>query len=136
MSRYKRKTKVASKTKRNIESRRNALTNEYSTMVPLFRVNKIKKKNCATHKMTKTLGLASFSFVLLNLPYSIMWFVYFSAIEFYEIEKTTADYLFACVQLTEIVYILNYSINFYLYCLSSTLFRKQLFSSNNNLVVI
>ena len=58
--------------------------------------------------------------------YIFIRFIYFTAIEYYEIEKTTADNLFAFVQLTEIVYILNYSINFYLYCLSGTLFRKQL----------
>ena len=48
--------------------------------------------------------------------------------EFYEIEKSTENNFFASVQLTEIFYILNYGINFYLYCLSGTLFRKQLSS--------
>jgi hypothetical protein len=48
--------------------RRNALKN----------LNKIKiiKDTNTTSKMNKTLALASFSFVILNLPYVIMWYIY------------------------------------------------------------
>jgi hypothetical protein len=53
-------------------------------------------------------------------------FIYFTYSAFNEIDINTENYLFACVQITEIFYILNYSINFYLYCLSGTLFRKQM----------
>ncbi len=57
--------------------------------------------------------------------------IYFTSTELnQQSENSTKDVFFAIVQLTEIFYILNYTINFYLYCLSGTLFRKKFLRSN------
>ena len=65
----------------------------------------------------------------------ILRLIYFTTAELHETENSTENNFFAYVQLAEIFYILSYSINFYLYCLSSTLFRKQLFNKINLVVV-
>lgn len=41
------------------------------------------------------------------------------------------SYLFSFVQIAEIFYILNYSMNFYSYSLSGSLFRSQLMTKYN-----
>ncbi len=50
-------------------TRRNALKNLVDIKAS---IKQIKDKKL-TKKMSKTLALASFSFVVLNLPYAIMW---------------------------------------------------------------
>jgi hypothetical protein len=68
VSSKKKSTQSKKHTKSN-NSRRNALKKSIHYRIKNNKIN-------LTHKMTKTLGLASFSFVLLNLPYSIMWYIY------------------------------------------------------------
>jgi len=62
----KKKSTQTKKHNKSNNSRRNALKKSIHYRIKNNKIN-------LTHKMTKTLGLASFSFVLLNLPYSIMW---------------------------------------------------------------
>ena len=66
--------------------------------------------------------------LLINLFFLLLIYrlIYFTASEFYEIEKSTENIFLASVQLTEIFYIFNFSNTFYLYCLTGTLFRRQL----------
>jgi hypothetical protein len=40
-------------------------------------------------------------------------------------DKITKNYLFAYIQIAEIFYVLSFSINFFLYSLSGSLFREQ-----------
>ncbi len=54
---------------KKIKLRRNAIKN----LVDIKACSKIIQNKHSTRKMTKTLALASFSFVILNLPYVIMW---------------------------------------------------------------
>ena len=54
---------------KKIKLRRNAIKN----LVDIKACSKIIQNKHSTKKMNKTLALASFSFVILNLPYVIMW---------------------------------------------------------------
>ena len=72
-------------------------------------------------KLTKMLLLTSFSYAFFNLPHLIVWFMYFR-----ENNALTRNHLFAGLQITEIFYMANYGLHFYIYCMTGTLFRSQL----------
>lgn len=78
-------------------------------------------------KLTRMLILISFSYAFLNLPHLITWSLYFG-----EIDAIKRNHLFTVLQITEIFYMTNYGIHFYLYCLSGTKFRTQLKYSHKN----
>ena len=92
-------------------------------------INKEKK----THVM---LLVMSFSFVILDLPYFVSWLLLFyyntyfdmadEAIEHRMSFSATQCFLVAVINLTEIFYLMNYSIHFYIYCISSKTFRTRL----------
>lgn len=85
------------------------------------------RKSSSKHS-TKILLLISFVFVCLNLPYLVTWFVFYYQIESNKFDHLFAsnDYLFAAVQITEIIHLINYAILFYVYCASGAKFRNQL----------
>jgi hypothetical protein len=91
------------------------------------------------------LMLMSFSYALLNLPYCISWLFFFYDIIFVsdihpsttqsrtEVDPVSSlnnslwkNYIFGSKNLAEIFYVLNYGINFFVYCASGEMFRKQL----------
>ena len=80
------------------------------------------KKYKETKKMTRTLLIVSFSYVLLNLPYLIVWFIYY-------ILNDDSDYLYILFKLTEIIFLCNFGIKFFLYCVSGSVFRQRLSTS-------
>lgn len=83
-----------------------------------------KQKN--VNKLAKILVWISISFAILNLPYFIAWCLFYYQVAFKK--KNDFDYvnsLYGAVQITEIFFILNYSIQFYINCLTSIKFRKQ-----------
>jgi hypothetical protein len=88
--------------------------------------NKNIKKSQDINKMSKILLLISFTYAFLNLPYFIMWCLFFKEVAFNQNSLIEKNNLFAGVQITEIFFILNYSIHFYINYLSSSRFRRQL----------
>lgn len=87
-------------------------------------------------KITLILLLISFSLVILNLPYLISWFVYFCNVAFGSLESNQEHFLFACLQISEIFYVLNYGIKFYIYCTTSSLFNNQLKSAGTIKIIL
>lgn len=78
-------------------------------------------------RATLILVLISACFVVLNLPYVLTWANFF--IPFKQNLLTTQEAIYqryAWVTLTEIFHIANFSINLFLYCLASKLFRNSL----------
>ncbi len=118
------RTKFKKSSRKRISSRRTTTT--------IFNQDQNNnKKNVVfqnkTKKMTRLLILISILYVLLNLPYLISWLMFYMEIsegDSNSIERR--NFKFALVQLTEILNVSTYSINFFFYCLSGTLFRHQL----------
>jgi hypothetical protein len=118
------RTKFKKSSRKRISSRRTTTT--------IFNQDQNNnKKNVVfqtkTQKMTRLLILISILYVLLNLPYLISWLIFYMEIsegDSNSIERR--NFKFALVQLTEILNVSTYSINFFFYCLSGTLFRHQL----------
>ncbi len=80
------------------------------------------KKHTDTTRMTRTLLVISFSYVFLNLPYLIVWSIYY-------IVNDEGDFLYILFKLTEIIFLCNYGIKFFLYCVSGSVFRQRLSTS-------
>ena len=68
-------------------------------------------------------------FIILIKTLKLNRFIYFSNTNIGDEYSNT--YLFSFVQIAEIFYILNYSMNFYSYSLSGSLFRSQLMTKYN-----
>ncbi|CAF0821833.1 unnamed protein product [Didymodactylos carnosus] len=76
-------------------------------------------KGGTQRKITLTLLLVSWSFLLLNTPYCILWLLNY-------IHKFENENLKTLKELTELLMLTNFCINFILYCLSGKLFRAHL----------
>lgn len=81
-------------------------------------------------KITRMLMFISFSYAAFNLPYLVIWLVYYFKITFDFIDPTLRNQLFALTRSAETLQILNYALHFYVYCLSGSMFRKQLQTSS------
>lgn len=90
-------------------------------------INKVSKKSNSSQNLTRLLIFISFSYVLFNLPYLICWFIFYY-IKNFRVNRTDSqeNHIFLVLKITEILYLLNYSINFYIYCASGSVFRQQL----------
>lgn len=77
-------------------------------------------------KITKMLVLVSFSYAFLNLPYLIIWSMFFIQSALKHNNETARTYLFSMLQISEIFYILNYGVYFYINYASSSMFRDQI----------
>jgi hypothetical protein len=95
-----------------------------------YNLNRRSKKNENSYKLANILILTSFSYAFFNLPYLITWFLFFYEIALNENNLIIKNYLFGTVQYAEIFYLLNYGAKFYIYCLSGSLFRRQLNSTS------
>lgn len=93
--------------------------------------NKILIKADNSKRLKNILILISFSYAILNFPYLITWSVFFFEITFNKLTTSSENYLFGAVQLSEIFYIFNYGLKFYIYCASGSMFRNQLKNSSN-----
>lgn len=90
-----------------------------------FSCKKMTNQSKNLNKITKTLLFISFSYAFLNLPYFVSWSVFFYETTFmFEIEPETKNYLFTALQISEILYMINYGIGFYINCLSGSIFRN------------
>ncbi len=77
-------------------------------------------------KITISLMSISFSYVILNIPYLISCFFYFYEIAFQKMDASSKNYLFSAFKLSEIFYIFNFSIKFYIYVFATgSAFRNQ-----------
>ena len=94
--------------------------------------NKIHIKE-NSKKLANILFLISFSYAFLNLPYLFSWYFFYYQVQFNIIDESDKNYLFGVVQITEILYILNYGLKFYIYCASGSIFRSQLRYSSINI---
>ena len=84
-----------------------------------------KKFNRSTKKLlTMMLLTISFSFIALNIPHFIVWFIYFYKSAFQLFDPISIETLFGILQITEIFFLLNYSIKFLL-CLTFSIFRNE-----------
>ena len=89
-----------------------------------------------SNKITWTLLSMSSLFVILELPYFIAWFCFF-CFNIYSpnesenakssiVYSITKNHLIGFINLTELTYLLNFSIHFYIYCVSGKLFCNRL----------
>jgi len=79
------------------------------------------------NKISRILMLISFMYAILNLPYLISWSVYFYETTFQiESKVESSNYLFSALQITEVFYMLNYGLMFYVNFMSGSLFRNQI----------
>ncbi len=70
--------------------------------------------------------IISFSFVITNMPYFIGWTVFFYKIAFENMNSTSQNYLFSILQLTEVFYVINYGLKFFIFCANGSMFRNKL----------
>lgn len=122
----------------NKAARRDALsTSKFDfRLKPLYlSTSQITMKTKSNSLITKMLIIISFSYALLNLPYFITWCLFYKEIksEFPDPNSLSVqNYLFASVQISEILYMLNYGLHFYFYCISGSRFINQLKHSSKN----
>jgi hypothetical protein len=83
-------------------------------------------------RATIILIVISAFFVILNLPYIAAWFSWFIPYKLKTLANEEDIYFrYSIIKLVEILHILNFSINLFLYCMASKLFRSELFSRLN-----
>ena len=72
--------------------------------------------------------LISFTYACLNLPYFILWLIYYHdemLNKEYTSNSSSNSHLRKALQIAESFYLLNFVLNFYIYALSGSLFRGQ-----------
>jgi hypothetical protein len=90
-------------------------------------ISRISHKANNQKKLTKIFTLFSFSFAILNLPYFIMWIMFYYELHFSnETAEMYLNFINLLVKLTELFYIVNYGIHFWIYTATSSIFRQQL----------
>ena len=88
---------------------------------------KISQQYKESKRITRILILMSFSYVALNLPYFIAWSHFFYQIAIIKNLKAVLKYkIFSILNICEIFYVMNFAVNFFIYCLSGKKFRNQL----------
>jgi hypothetical protein len=95
-----------------------------------LKLNKINKQN----KPYTTIMLlsVSFSFLILNFPYMICWLFYFNRVAL----EDGIDLYFDYLQITEIFYVLNYGLKFYIFYATGSTFRKKLEILSNYILIL
>jgi len=84
--------------------------------------NKLKRithlKN-NSKQITKLFVIISFLYALLSFPYLLAWLIFFHQVVILEVEFIeNFNYVFAFLQISEIIYILNFCVEFYIYYFS------------------
>jgi hypothetical protein len=113
----------------------NSPSTETSSFHSSFRASKLSSTirmscQCRTNtkndslKITRMLLFMSFSYAILNLPYFVSWSMFFYKMAILKsTDKVIRYYLFAGIPFSEIFYVLNYAIHFFIYCASGKRFR-------------
>ena len=100
-------------------------------------INRVTSKANTSKKITKMLVLISFTYAFLNLPYLIAWSLFYYGSIFLSDELIMYNNLYSAMKISEIFYLLNYSIYFYIYYASGSVFRNQLkYSSNLKFILL
>ena len=95
----------------------------------LKRVTNLKNNS---KQITKLLVKISFSYAFLSLPYLLAWLIFFHQVVILEMEfDENLNYVFTFLTISEIIYIVNYCVEFYIYYFSNTVFRNQFTYSGN-----
>lgn len=102
----------------------------YLTLNQIINRNKKKSQN-NSKKITILLIFISFSFIFLNFPYLTAWLFYSYDEAFNKLDMNLQNNLFTALQISEIFYVLNYGIKFFIYCASGSKFNNQLKYSSN-----
>ena len=127
------KTEITSSSSTNNDNNNKVKLRPYYLTIDQI-INRVTNKANKSKKITKMLILISFSYAFLNLPYLVAWSFYYYGSIFHNDDVVENNYLYAALKIAEIFYLLNYSIYFYIYYLSGSLFRNQLkYSSKYNL---
>ena len=85
---------------------------KYSTFTVQNKCN--QKKNKLSNRTTRLLIIFGITFFILNTPYFLSWLFYYLKIANDRKEaEYDANFIFVSLQVTELVYILNFSIKFY-----------------------
>lgn len=79
-----------------------------------------------TKNITKLLLVISFSYSLFSLPYLVSWCIYYHGEYINRRSQLETNHIYSLIKICEIFFLINYSINFYIYCLSGSVFCKQL----------
>lgn len=104
----------------NLSSINENLTLKLSIVVKKYAVKAVTNRKIS-EGLSQFILLQSSLFILINIPYSIAWYIYFLKMES-SLNKTK---LFDVIQILEIIYVINFGLKFYLYSLFSC-FRKFL----------
>lgn len=86
------------------------------------RKNSIK----SVRRVSALLVTISLLYVVLNLPYLIIWINYFYQVNFNHIDTVSENNLFSLLLISELFYLANYGIKFYIYCITGSKFYYQL----------
>ena len=136
-SQYSRKTQYFSINLENLNTKKtyNEQIQVESTKTNTILETKRRKNLRQETKANIMLLVMSFSYVLLDLPYFISWVCLFyhgknqqlnqelkSIIDY----STFKNFLIGITHLTELLYLLNFSIHFYIYCISSKTYYTRL----------
>jgi len=115
-----------------ISDKREKISEQISLTKPFYMninqiISRVSHKSNDQKKLTKVFTLISLSFAFLNLPYFIAWILFYHEYHFSRTAKESRlNYINSFVKLTEIFYILNYGIHFWIYLATSSVFRQQL----------
>ncbi len=83
-----------------------------------------KYQHHSSKKLTLSLLLLSFSFVLFNLPYLVIWLVFFYKLEILQTDLDSLNDLFAALQFSETFSLLHYGMKFFFLWATGSLFRS------------
>lgn len=92
---------------------------------PTFQLNNTKAKLKESGRATIILILISVFFIGLNLPYTVAWSLFYMPFQRTLKKESDIYFRYSFVLLTEVFHILNFSVNFFLYCMASKSFRNQ-----------
>jgi hypothetical protein len=90
-------------------------------------INRITKKKNNSKVITRSLSTASIMYAILNLPYLITWLMFIDSLVFQNnLDLVMHNKFFSFSQLSDIFFMLNYAIKFYVHFLNGSVFRNQL----------
>ncbi len=141
---HKRKTSTDARTRHLISSDLTSLgaVNRMSFEIkphylPFDHLLKKKTKNSLNYskKITVLMLLLSYSYVIFHLPYLLTWSFYYIEINLWPFSLTLAiHYQYFCfIKISEVFYVLNFGIKFYVYFACCTLFGSQYKYSSINM---
>ena len=99
-------------------------------------INKIALKANNPKHLTKMLLFISITYGLLNLQYLIVWSAVYQINSKLKNNDDQMNIHTIYLRISELIYLINFSMNFYIYCLSGSVFRKQLQYSCNIILFI